>query len=107
MRARFSIPRTRKSATVAVIAAALVLLCAGSYITYRRHQVVRLGYELSDALAKRRKLEEEERRLRLEASVLTNPERIERLARGMGMVKPSPEQYRDARPSALAAAEAR
>lgn len=61
---------------------------------HRRHQVVRIGYELSTARVELRGLQEEQNRLSLEESVLTNPGRIERLASALGMIRPTPDQLR-------------
>ncbi|HUS63248.1 MAG TPA: cell division protein FtsL [Kofleriaceae bacterium] len=69
-----------------------------------RRDVVRVGYALSSATAELRRLEEDNRRLRLERSVLTSPARIERLAVGLGMARPGPEQIRVVREGAVAAA---
>ena len=69
-----------------------------------RRDVVRVGYALSSATAELRRLEEDNRRLRLERSVLTSPARIERLAVGLGMARPGPEQIRVVRDGAVAAA---
>jgi cell division protein FtsL len=66
----------------------------------RRRDVVRLGYELSAATAQLRHAQEENRRLRLEKSVLTQPDRIEGLAAGLGMIRPGPEQIRAVGPAA-------
>lgn len=100
-------PRPRRVSALVLILCAAALLIVGVHQVHRRHQVVRLGYELSEATARLRVLEEEKRRLSLEASVLTNPARIERLARGLGLERPAPGQTRDARQGALARAEAR
>lgn len=72
-----------------------------------RQRVIRLGYELTDAVSELRRMEEENRRLRLERSVLTNPARIERLAFAMGMTRPVPGQLRvvDGGQASVAAAE--
>jgi cell division protein FtsL len=59
-----------------------------------RRERVRLGYELSAASAELRRVSEENRRLRLEKSVLTDPDRIERLAGNLGMVRPTTDQIR-------------
>jgi cell division protein FtsL len=59
-----------------------------------RRERVRLGYELSAASAELRRVSEENRRLRLEKSVLTDPDRIERLAANLGMVRPTTDQIR-------------
>lgn len=63
------------------------------HVSHRRERV-RLGYELSSASAELRRVSEENRRLRLEKSVLTDPDRIERLAASLGMVRPSTDQIR-------------
>jgi cell division protein FtsL len=108
-------PRPPPSSRVAVAAmlaiAAVIALLAVVHVA-RRQQVLRLGYELSEAAADLRARQEDNRRLRLEQSVLTSPERIERLARSMGLVRPSPEQLRvapvtPAQAFALAAEERR
>ncbi len=59
-----------------------------------RHQVIRIGYELSQSRTELRELQEEQNRLRLEESVLTNPGRIETLANSLGMIRPTPDQLR-------------
>jgi len=74
---------------LAVLGTALALRHVG-----HRRQVVGLGYQLSTAATELRRLDEEARRLRLEKSVLTSPARIERLALGLGMIRPTPEQIR-------------
>ncbi|MCP4447496.1 MAG: cell division protein FtsL [Myxococcales bacterium] len=84
-------PRVR--AALLVLAAA-ALLGVGLHLVHRRHQVVRVGYQLSEARAELRQLQEERNRLRLEESVLTNPARIERLATSLGMLRPAPNQLR-------------
>jgi cell division protein FtsL len=56
--------------------------------------VIRTGYELNVARAQLRVLQEEQNRLGLEESVLTNPGRIERLASALGMIRPTPDQLR-------------
>lgn len=61
---------------------------------HQRHQVIRIGYELSEARTKLRGLQNEQNRLRLEESVLTNPGRIETLATSLGMIRPTPDQLR-------------
>ena len=73
---------------------AAVLLTAGLYRVHQRHQVIRIGYELSEARTELRHLEEEGNRLRLEESVLTSPERIEKLAAALGMIRPTPNQLK-------------
>ncbi len=92
MRARVeSHPRL---AVIALVGMAALATAIGLRHVGHRREVVRLGYELSAATVELRRLDEEARRLRLEKSVLTSPARIERLAAGLGMVRPAPEQIR-------------
>ena len=67
----------------------------------RHHRLVQLSYELSERSDELRTLEAENRRLRLERSLLLGPERIERLAKEFGMVRPGPEQIRGFRPGVV------
>jgi len=103
-----TIPPTLRAAVVCMLIAAATATALGVSHVARRQQVIRLGYELSEAITELRQLEEENRRLRLEKSVLTNPERVELLARAMGMTQPTSGQFRvivPAGPAELAAAE--
>lgn len=81
-------------AILAVLGLAVLMTGLALRHVGQRRTVVRLGYELSTATAELRRLDQEERRLRLEKSVLTNPARIEHLATELGMVRPTPEQVR-------------
>lgn len=76
-----------------LILAGLLTGLGVQHVAHRRDRV-RLGYELSSASAELRRVAEENRRLRLEKSVLTDPDRIERLARNLGMVRPETDQIR-------------
>lgn len=86
--------RNPRRAVVGLFAVALLTtaLCV-RHVSHRR-AVVRVGYSLSAATAELRRVEEENRRLRLEKSVLTSPARIEKLAGDMGLTRPAPEQIR-------------
>lgn len=95
--------RTRRVAVLMAGITALLLLFGIRHVTHRR-EVVRLGYQLSAATAELRRMQEDNRRLRLEKSVLTNPDRIERLAEGLGLVKPEPDQIRIIRSDVVVAA---
>lgn len=84
-------PRAR----VAAVVLGFALVCAaGLYQVARHRAVVRVGYELSQAMEELRTLEEEERRLDLELDLLTAPARVERVATELGMVRPSPTAIR-------------
>ena len=63
-----------------------------------RYRVMRTGYAIAEKLQERRELDEENRKLRLEQSLLRNPERIERIARDkLGMVRADVAKIRTAR----------
>jgi cell division protein FtsL len=87
-------PSSRRSLAIVLILVAAALIALGTLRVNRQHQLVRLGYELSEATAELRQKREENRRLRLELSVLTAPERIERLAEDMGLRPPAAGQVR-------------
>jgi cell division protein FtsL len=58
-----------------------------------RLQQIQTGYALSQERRQARELAETQKRLRLEAAVLKQPQRIERLARvRLGMTAPAPSQ---------------
>jgi cell division protein FtsL len=97
--------RSHRARVAALVMCAVMLALLGVRHVAGRQEVVRLGYELTEATAELRDRMEENRRLRLEKSVLTSPERIERLARSMGMVSPGPDQVRivDVRDEVLSA----
>ncbi len=79
-------------AIMVLIASAIAVV--GFIRVHDRHQVIRVGYKLSDAQNKLRELREEQSRLRLEESFLASPERIEGLALSLGMIRPMPDQLR-------------
>jgi cell division protein FtsL len=92
--ARFvAAPAARVAVACALIVSAL-LLAIGVFHVSRQKQILHLGYELSRSRNELRLLREENRRLRVELSVLTNPARIERLARSLGMIEPMEGQIR-------------
>jgi cell division protein FtsL len=83
-----------KIAVIGMAVLALVLVTLGLAHVARRQQIIRHGYELSRALEELAREQEENRRLRLEISTLTNPDRIRRLAAQLGMSQPGPDQIR-------------
>jgi cell division protein FtsL len=61
--------------------------------TWIHLEVLRIGYNIGDLERRLHRLRQDERHLRLEASYLARPERIEQRAREeLGMVSPSLEQ---------------
>ena len=83
-----------KTSIVALVMTAVVFTLLGVVHVHRRHQMVRLGYLLSDANFELASLEEESRRLTLEISMLTEPQRLKKMALDHGLKMPSPEQIR-------------
>ncbi len=81
-------PSSRRTITVMVLVATIATGLAVMRVR-SRHEVVRLGYQLSKANEEARHLREAERKLELERATLTNPARINTLAAAMGMV-PAP-----------------
>ena len=74
--------------------AAIAVIAIGSRKVARHHERVRIGYELTEARRLLRSVEEDNRRLRLEVSILVSPERIKTLAAALGMRRPDPQQIR-------------
>jgi|GEM_PF-526242 len=81
-------------AIIAMMTAAIIVAVLGIVHIHNRHRVVQRGYDLTRTNNKLRRLQEDNRRLRLEKSLLTNPARIRRLARERGMRPPSTGQVR-------------
>ena len=83
----------------ALVVVLLALFTAGT-VTALAHAslrlgVIRLGYATSEEARDRQQLEEENRKLLLEKSLLRSPERIERLARErLGMARPESSRIR-------------
>jgi cell division protein FtsL len=61
-----------------------VLATAASFVVHLalRFETVRLGYDVGDARLEQRKLVESQRLLSLEAATLSEPQRVETVARG-------------------------
>ncbi|HHD11372.1 MAG TPA: cell division protein FtsL [Deltaproteobacteria bacterium] len=76
------------TALITVFLIALVILV---YL-WCRLTVVNLGYEISRLNMERKVALEENRRLKIELSRLKSPQRIEKIARKMGLVYPREDQ---------------
>jgi cell division protein FtsL len=82
-----------------IVAFALGLVVAGLMHVALRYQVMQAGYAIAEELHEKHVLEEENRKLRLEQSLLRDPARIERIAREkLSMVRPEPTQIRVVHP---------
>ena len=75
--------------TLALFAALVAAVCVRR--VHEKRKLIELGYQLTSSEREVQRLEEEHRRLRLEVSVLTNPQRLRRLAQSLGMKKPAPD----------------
>ena len=87
------VPRMRRAVAIMIGISALLLGIATSRVG-KRHDVVRLGYELSQSSEELRHAKELGRRLELERATLTDPSRIRNLATSLGMIPVPPDQIR-------------
>jgi cell division protein FtsL len=61
---------------------------------WQQYQWIQYGYRIEEAQSRIEDLFEDERRLRVERSMLASPSRIDRTARvDLGMVAPEPDQF--------------
>jgi cell division protein FtsL len=87
--------RDRRLARELVTVVAVVLLLGGGLLTYTwmHLEAVRTGYHINSLEKQLQDLSKVERQLRLEASYLAGPQRIEqRASRELGMQQPTLEQ---------------
>ena len=71
----------------------VVLMCVALVFVWSRIEVVNLEYEISSKQERVRTLQQEGNLLQLEAATLSNPVRIENMARTrLGLRMPAPEQ---------------
>jgi cell division protein FtsL len=71
----------------------VVLMCVALVFVWSRIEVVNLEYEISSKQERVRALQQEGNRLQIEAATLSNPVRIENMARvRLGLRMPAPEQ---------------
>jgi cell division protein FtsL len=83
-----------RSVVIALIAVAVLVAAIGVIRTARRHEVLRLGYELARKTEQVHRLRETRRQLELELATLSAPDRIRRLATRLGMAPVSPDRIR-------------
>ena len=83
-----------RTSTLFVLAAFLFVLIGSALIyVWSRIQVIRAGYEISDAVKAGRGLVDENRRLRVEVASLKSYDRIEKIAiEDLGLSKPRSDQ---------------
>jgi cell division protein FtsL len=82
--------RSREMRTFAIVLSCLCLLVL-SY-AWQHFKAIEYGYKISELKVQRDNLTEMNRALRLEEASLRDPERIDKLAKNMGMVPPQPGQ---------------
>jgi cell division protein FtsL len=83
----------RRPNLVPVLGFIALLLAVSLFFVWSRVQVTSLDYEISRLESTLRDVRQETSNLRLEAASLSNPERIERVARNeLGLHLPSAEQ---------------
>ncbi len=89
-------PRTRRSVTVALAGAVLVVACALAVVGLRVHSV-HLAYQIDALRAEHVQVDTLIRQLEVEVAALRSPGRVESRARQLGMTTPSRQQLRLAR----------
>ena len=67
------------------------ILFVASYL-WLRLEIIKLGYEISEANRVRYELTEENKRLKIELATLRAPERIEKIGRRLGLHHPTGEE---------------
>jgi cell division protein FtsL len=83
-----------RSVVIALVVVAVLVTAMGVIRVARRHEVLRLGYELARKSERVHQLREERRQLELEHATLSSPERIRGLAARLGMAQVSPDRIR-------------
>ena len=89
-------PRLRRSLTLTLTAALVLVLCGLGVVGWRVQQV-HLGYQLDALRAERARLEVQLRQLEVQVATLRSPGRIEARARQLGLTTPTRDQIRIAR----------
>lgn len=82
--------RSREMRTFCIVLSCLCLLVL-SY-AWQHFKAIEYGYKISELKVQRENLTEMNRALRLEEASLRDPERIDKLAKNMGMISPLPGQ---------------
>ncbi len=83
-----------RSVVIALVAVAALITAIAVIRVARRHEVLRLGYQLARTSERVHQLREERRQLELEQATLSSPERIRRLATRLGMTPVAPDRIR-------------
>jgi cell division protein FtsL len=83
-----------RSVVLALVVVAALIVATGVIRVARRHEVLRLGYQLSKKSEQVHELREQRRQLELEHATLSAPDRIRRLATQLGMTPVAPDKIR-------------
>ena len=82
-----------RSLVIVTIAVAAVFIACALFSVWAHHQVVSLGYEISEANQEEQDLLQESKKLRLEVASLKSPGRIQGTAlRDLGFTNPQKDQ---------------
>ena len=85
--------RVNGDLSIVVLFGTLALIGCCLFNVWAHHQVISLGYEISQASQEEQDLLKENKRLRLELAALKSPGRIEKMAlKELGFVNPQKEQ---------------
>ncbi len=84
-------PRRRRERTLFIFALSILLGLVSCYV-YQHYSAIEYGYRIQELKQQREALSETNRQLRLEEASLKDPERIDALARGMGLQLPQAGQ---------------
>jgi hypothetical protein len=94
MRRPMTQPGSRAPLAVLLVVAALIAGSAAICQVWTRLRAIQYGYRISDATRQQVQLLESNRRLRLEAALLSSPQRIAGEVSDLGLRPPAPEQVR-------------
>lgn len=83
-----------RAVVIALVVVAALATAIGVIRVSRRHEVLRLGYELARRSEQVHQLREARRQLELEHATLSAPDRIRGLATRLGMMPVSPDRIR-------------
>ncbi len=92
-----------RSVVIALVVVAVLITSIGVIRVARRHEVLRLGYQLARKSEQVHQLREARRQLELELATLSSPDRIRGLATRLGMTPVAPDRIRVIRRREVAA----
>jgi len=86
------VDRKKRRECYRLLGLGILVFLSGLLLSWQHLQCVQAGYEIVQLKTQRAALEEQQHRLRLEAAALTDPQRIDKLVRNLGMISPRPQQ---------------